>query len=210
MSLCLEKNTKTLLNSSSPIYLQLTALAPLNYQFKILAWLHRSVSVQYKKEISNSIFKQWWKASDLFIKMMKKGLKQAEEQQPADAYSFATLSGMLLEAMLNGVSPTVCYSEIETLANDMASAKDACADWAPPVWLREKTALHKLVIFKVLPFLHNASTPKTYKTASVDVYTPGFLDLYSELDDILRGLSYREGSLTDRASGLMRCGAGVN
>ena len=100
--------------------------------------------------------------------------------------------------------------ETKDLANDMASAKDACADWAPPVWLREKTALHKLVIFKVLPFLHNASTPKTYKTASVDVYTPGFLDLYSELDDILRGLSYREGSLTDRASGLMRCGAGVN
>ena len=155
-------------------------LEPLDFQIKRMsechAYLVRSASTPIAR--SDPLEMQWRETSDFYLKFLKDTIERAKQGIEVDLFNVALLHRQLLTAMLSGVAKCVTYAEIESVCNDLKSAADACATWAPPLWKLEIETDCKIVYADILPFLREVN-PSSYKTASVNTLTPGFLDLYT-------------------------------
>jgi hypothetical protein len=163
-------SVSTLLGSYFPLFQQLRILS---YGFNFVIFAVQNGF--YSTDKSDPLLAEWWEAADLFLKLLKRAMKSA--QQEADYFVTGTISRRLLHAMLQGVSKNVCYSEIEEVTLEMESAAAAVAEWAPPLWLLEIKTDAQIVKEDVLPFLKRLNSFSSHSFCVCA--TPGFLNLYT-------------------------------
>jgi hypothetical protein len=180
-----ELNVETLVSPSlvnihpSYLALRISKFAPLTYQFKCLVNIYSRISPRISR--SDPLSRRLWKAAEEFLKILKTGVNEASTKVlPVDYYNVANLNRLVLQSLVSGVSRTVCYTEIESVSNEIDKAVAACKDWASLDWIAEIEAELQSTKEVVLPFFQELN-PGSYRTASVDVLaTPGFLDLSTQ------------------------------
>jgi hypothetical protein len=157
----------------------ISKFGPMTYQLKCLVKIYSRIS----PPISNSdpLSVRFWKTAGEFLKILKTAVNQASTKVfPIDYSNVANLNRLLLQCLVSGVSKTICYTEIESVSNEIEKAVAVCKDWASLDWIAEIEAELQIVKEVVLPFLQKLN-PGSYRTASVDVLdTPGFLDLSTQ------------------------------
>ena len=141
-------------------------LEHLDFKFKRLSECHiylvRSSSSSVAR--SDPLEVQWWETSKVYLEFLKRTIEMAKRGNDVDWYNLAIIYRYLLTSMLSGFSEFVSYNEIESVCNEMKSAADACAAWAPPMWKVQIETDVKIVMEDVLPFLRNAN-PSSYKNS---------------------------------------------
>jgi hypothetical protein len=202
-------NSMLKLPTDHPLISTRANIIALHFQFKLLSW---SCFRNGNLSISRALYKEWQKACESFIKLIKRGLRQEKEAVPYDPYTIALFSRMLLEAYLLGFAKTVTYDEIESLCNELGTAAESCSEYTPRMWQMEIEAERSIVVDDVLPFFRQAK-PSSTSTAVFDVVsTPGYLQLYTpalveaRIKKLSKAFCYTCG---EESSTLLKC-AGVS
>jgi hypothetical protein len=156
-------------------------LAAWDFQFRRMSFCYvHKIKADKSVAKSDPVHKKWWKVTDLYLNMVRRGIKEANEEASVDWYCVAQLNRQLLTAMLSGVAKTVSAQEIEKVTNEMKAAAEKCKEWAPPEWKRDMDDYCLLVEGKVLPFLKKIDPSPT---AEIDVFTPGYLKIFEKISD---------------------------
>jgi hypothetical protein len=175
-----------------------------DFQFRRMSFYYvHKIKADKSVKKSNPIHKEWWKATELYLNLIRRGIKEATEESNVDWYCVAILNRQLLTAMLSGVAKTVSAQEIEKITNEMKAAAEKCKEWAPPEWKTDIEEYRVIVNDKVLPFLR---TVNPSSTAAIDVFTPGYLKVFEKMVDCYgrKKVCAVCGKYSDN---LLRCGA---
>ena len=179
-------------------------LAAFDFQFRRMSfcYVHKIKGDKSVKK-SDPLHKEWWKATDLYLNMVRRGIKEANEEASVDWYCVAQLNRQLLTAMLSGVAKTVSFQEIEKVTNEMKAAAEKCKEWAPSDWKTDIEDYCLLVEGKVLPFLKQVNPSAT---APIDVFTPEFLNISEKVVDCYGGSEKTCAACDKSPVHLMKCG----
>lgn len=106
------------------------------------------------------------KASKVFLKLLRRALKESQEMSPADPARVAYTAYDLQRHIAIEFGNYVSYDEIERLIGVQDEALKLCQSWLPPKFRREINLQKQIMVHEILPFLREMN-PRSYRTAKV-------------------------------------------